>query len=164
MWLSCQLLIGHHVLEMIHVTVKRWCSHMVRWLTTYNKTYYFAVATVVSRMCVRRDGYSDGCVALESDGGFLFTCLCSTDFCNSAIATLPNMVVLMVAVLVSLWMSKRWAQPRTTLRLLKDIKMSGTSMIKQGIRERLHVKQVSRSTMIWIVGVNIHIVRMASLV
>lgn len=65
------------------------------------------VATVVSRMCVRRDGYSDGCVALESDGGFLFTCLCSTDFCNSAIATLPNMVVLMVAVLVSLWMSKR---------------------------------------------------------
>ncbi|XP_033752649.1 uncharacterized protein LOC117336277 [Pecten maximus] len=65
------------------------------------------VVTVTSRMCVRRDGYSNGCVAIESDGGFLFKCLCDTDFCNGAVTAIPNMVVLVLTVLVTLWVTKR---------------------------------------------------------
>ncbi|XP_060064527.1 uncharacterized protein LOC132544892 isoform X2 [Ylistrum balloti] len=65
------------------------------------------VVTVTSRMCVRRDGYSNGCVAVESDGGFLFKCLCDTDFCNGAVTTLPNMVVLVLMALLALWVTKR---------------------------------------------------------
>ncbi|OWF56580.1 uncharacterized protein LOC110445831 [Mizuhopecten yessoensis] len=65
------------------------------------------VVTVTSRMCIRRDGYSNGCVAVESDGGFLFKCLCDTDFCNGSTTLIPNLVVLVVTIFVSLWVTKR---------------------------------------------------------
>lgn len=62
---------------------------------------------VVSRFCVKRPGKKDGCFWKRSAGGFYFECLCSSDGCNSGRTIMPNLIAIIVAMLVAVFLSKR---------------------------------------------------------
>ncbi|KAL3842579.1 hypothetical protein ACJMK2_020573 [Sinanodonta woodiana] len=52
---------------------------------------------VVTRTCIRREGWGEFCQAIESDGAFMFRCFCKTDGCNRGLTFLPSFFVIFVA-------------------------------------------------------------------
>ncbi|XP_041365890.1 uncharacterized protein LOC121380921 [Gigantopelta aegis] len=52
-------------------------------------------SVIVSRLCERLDGRSDGCKGQKADSGIIIKCICSTDGCNGAGFTTVSVGVLM---------------------------------------------------------------------
>ncbi|KAL5006919.1 hypothetical protein ScPMuIL_015725 [Solemya velum] len=59
------------------------------------------VTTVVSRLCTKKPGRSDGCTFYQGSGSHVIECLCSTDNCNGGVTVRSNVITSVLVTLVS---------------------------------------------------------------
>lgn len=86
------------------------CNAIICW---NNAFFFLPVTTVVSRLCMKKPGWSNGCRFIQGSGSYVIECLCSDDNCNAGMQVRSSNVAGMLALTLVfiVWRLLWWQLP-----------------------------------------------------